>query len=185
MATSRRNLPFAAGHFRISARPFDSIDKLRIEADPRLTFPPQSAGTPLLELGDYLLRVAKAADPLPNAPMPARFGTVGNDTLTAGQVLAVYGLEDNDRINGLDAQINPPVIPGGPPMIVPGTDEIYGGGGNDSIYGHGDDDSLYGDAGDDLILGGDGNDTIRGEAWADTIYGGLGDDDLRGVMATI
>ena len=153
---------------------------------------------PALEPGDYALRVAQGADPLPAVPPEMLLGTNGADTLSGSSTQEVFALGGNDVMNGFNPLTLP--LPGGGlgTFILHGRDTLYGGDGADSIRGNGDDDRLYGDAGDDTIdggadndslyggsgddsmLGDSGNDLIEGGADADFIGGGSGNDTIRG-----
>jgi Ca2+-binding RTX toxin-like protein len=71
--------------------------------------------------------------------------------------------------------------------VLPGGDQVSGGGGSDTLTGGPGNDFLIGDvlgcsatgAGDDIISGGDGHDAIQGGGGGDTIDGGTGNDTIE------
>ncbi|RRJ84508.1 hypothetical protein [Aestuariirhabdus litorea] len=64
--------------------------------------------------------------------------------------------------------------------IVPGNDQIWGGGGSDYIWGGEGNDLLLGQAGNDYLGGEAGDDSLLGGAGDDTLHGGAGNDLLVG-----
>lgn len=100
----------------------------------------------LAEPGQFLVVEAAYLGP----DLPERYGTEGNDTLTA--------VEGGEALYGLG-----------------GNDFIFGGNGNDLIDGGEGDDRLSGGAGADTVIGGGGADRIRyfspAELAGDTVSG--------------
>lgn len=64
--------------------------------------------------------------------------------------------------------------------IGPGSDEIYGTGGDDVIVALGGSDAVYAGRGEDLICAGAGNDFVTGDEDGDTIHGNRGIDWING-----
>jgi Ca2+-binding RTX toxin-like protein len=98
----------------------------------------------------------------------ARFGSVGNDTLSHASNTTnlrdlMFGFGGTDQIEaGL------------------GHDYVYGGDGQDTIEGGDGDDVLYGDNFNGVISGGSNNDTIEGGDGNDFIDGGPGTNTIDG-----
>ncbi|WP_164661569.1 hypothetical protein [Tropicibacter sp. Alg240-R139] len=130
-------------------------------------------------------------------------GTMGNDTLSAGNLdqlednrsAEVRGGEGDDLID-FNALIDEVLTPGEKHSVRANFDEVSGGAGNDTIVmeelngdpgtisgGDGDDSIRYGSestGGNTVIDGGDGNDTIDASETNDVeIHGGAGDDYIQ------
>jgi len=91
-------------------------------------------------------------------------GTVGNDSLTAGnQSVFFSGLAGEDILTGGRF-----------------ADTLAGGRDNDTLSGEDGNDTLFGGQGNDTLLGGEGADILRGNSGDDMLHGGAGADNLIG-----
>jgi Ca2+-binding RTX toxin-like protein len=98
------------------------------------------------------------------APVRERFGTLGNDVLTAGSGGdTLYGGAGNDTLFGAAS-----------------SDVLFGGSGGDNVEGRSGSDTLTGGPGNDTLYGGKDNDRLEGGEGSDWLSGDLGDDTLSG-----
>src|SRR5215204_3380279 len=120
-----------------------------------LSWPQSQPHNPLVTTSSTRLRSAKR-DPTRGSSaeeitMAILSGTLGNDTLTGGDLA--------DVILGRD-----------------GDDSIVGAGENDFLSGGAGDDNINTGFGDDVVEGGMGNDTVGGLTGRDVVHAGKGDD---------
>lgn len=192
---------FKLAHYANNIDFADLVDRVRPDPGTPSVVPAPSSGS-----GGY---VTPSTLPRPMATADRKYGTNGNDKLTASSAGSyLNGRRGNDALRGSNKQDllygdtgNDKIHGGG------GTDYINGGQGHDTIYaqdghdsvdagtgynvvygGDGDDrlrgndhrDIINGDDGDDIIWGGAGNDVLNGGGHSDLIYGGGGIDVING-----